>query len=202
MAEIRHRCDVLEALTKDAQNPIAIAVIENDGDIIMLKLLNVIVKRIPRGIMDREKTKSVTSICIWLLHRFFQLKAGVLRKSVRAGLLTFLAKLIPFYDGRGIEERETISESKLIFTESIPQDLIWIKSVVLLADIVKKLALEDRKILSEGILGQQWKYAENLLIERLVYLRFNSREEKLMRCEAVGCLFVHVTTIVIFIIVC
>lgn len=190
LSGIRKCCYALSTLARDHITPMAAAVVENGGDAIILKLLNIIVKRIPRGIMERQGATLVTTACFYLLNQYFRIKPGVLRKSVRAGLLTFIAKLLPFYGGNSVDSREGINEIKLIFTEVIPRDLIWIKSVVLLASTIKIIMSEDRKILSEGILGQQWKDVENLLIERLVFLKCTIENETHMGCETVSYLVI------------
>lgn len=184
MAEIYHRCGILEALTREPSNPVAAAVIEGGGDILLLKLFTVIVKRIPRGIMKRERALMVTSICLCLLDRFFKLgKFGILRKALRAGFLASFARLMPFYDG---VKEILVNEIGRIITETIPGELTQPKSAFLLAGIIKQLAPADRKALSESILGQQWKDTEKLLIERLVFLKYDSKCGQFIGCDAVS----------------
>lgn len=184
---------VVALFVSQAPHELALAVIEGGGLNAVLKVLHLLHKNTP-DIMNSPWAIGTASWALKFLSSAFDVKSGNLRKAVRRGLINIICGLSPWFPQMKENIQDASMPMKTILIASLPREMVFTRSIKVLADAFKGLSDKERKLMSESIVKEEWRNVEMLLIERHAVFRHMMVPRRAKECDAVGYAYELTTT--------
>ena len=130
---------------------------------------------------------TTAATCFVVIYRFFNVDRGLVRKALHGGLIQSMFALAPWMEAMTSIQPSFLHDINDILHQQIAGELVYPKTIALLARCVKELSAEERSHAEKSdLFHSRWTLLEKTLIERLVTLRIHSYFWRVSSCNTVS----------------